>query len=181
MSAFRKKFLSFGDITGTTHTFGAGSENVMFKFSNNSAITATIPTNATTPIDIGSVFETIPTGNGILTVQGAVGVTILTNLTSPSVKNEVRRYTKIDTNTWTIEGNNSGGSSEISIRNASDVEQFKITDLIRFENVSFDSANKKIGIDPLLPLSAYLDFNNGSDTTGVMKTQKSHLKQFKRC
>jgi hypothetical protein len=60
MSAFRKKFLSFGDITGTTHTFGAGSENVMFKFSNNSAIT-TIPTNATTPIDIGSVFETIPT------------------------------------------------------------------------------------------------------------------------
>jgi hypothetical protein len=35
-------------------------------------------------------------------------------------------------------GNNSGGSSEISIRNASDVEQFKITDLIRFENVSFD-------------------------------------------
>jgi hypothetical protein len=80
-----------------------------------------------------------------------------------------------------LKGNNSGGSSEISIRNASDVEQFKITDLIRFENVSFDSANKKIRIDPLLPLSAYLDFNNGSDTTGVVKTQKSHLKQFKRC
>jgi hypothetical protein len=44
----------------------------MFKFSNN----VRHRHNATTPIDIGSVFETIPTG--ILTVQGAVGVTILT-------------------------------------------------------------------------------------------------------
>jgi hypothetical protein len=58
MSAFRKKFLSFGDITGTTHNSG---RDLKRDVSNNSAITATIPTNATTPIDIGSVFETIPT------------------------------------------------------------------------------------------------------------------------
>ena len=105
MLAFKKKFLAFGDVPGITHTFGMGSENTMFKFSNNNPITATIPTNATTPFDIGTVFETIATGNGALTVTGAAGVTILTNLSNTSVKNEVRRYTKIDTDTWTVEGN----------------------------------------------------------------------------
>nr|WP_315175561.1 hypothetical protein [uncultured Flavobacterium sp.] len=105
MLAFRKKFLVFGDVAGITHTFGAGAENTMFKFSNNNPITATIPTNATTPFDIGTVFETIATGNGALTVTGAPGVTILTNLSNTSVKNEVRRYTKIDIDTWAVEGN----------------------------------------------------------------------------
>lgn len=106
MSAFKKKFLAFGDVAGIAHTFGVGSENTMFKFSNNNPITATIPTNATTPFEIGTVFETIAIGNGALTVTGAPGVTILTNLSNTSVKNEVRRYTKIDTDTWTVEGNN---------------------------------------------------------------------------
>ena len=105
MSTFKKKFLSFGDVSGIAHTFGVGSENTMFKFSNNNPITATIPTNATTPFEIGTVFETIAIGNGALTVTGAPGVTILSNLSNTSVKNEVRRYTKIDTDTWTIEGN----------------------------------------------------------------------------
>ena len=104
MSAFKKKFLSFGDVTGIAHTFGVGSENTMFKFSNNNPITATIPTNATTPFEIGTVFETIAIGNGVLTVTGAPGVTILSNLSNTSVKNEVRRYTKIDTDNWTVEG-----------------------------------------------------------------------------
>ena len=104
MSNFKKKFLNFGDISGIAHTFGVGSENTMFKFSNNNPITATIPTNATTPLEIGTVFETIAIGNGVLTVTGAPGVTILTNLSNTSVKNEVRRYTKIDTDTWTISG-----------------------------------------------------------------------------
>ena len=104
MSAFKKKFLDFGDVFGIAHTFGEGSENTMYKFSNNNPITATIPTNATTPFEIGTVFETIAIGNGALTVTGAPGVTILTNLSNTSVKNEVRRYTKIDTDTWTVEG-----------------------------------------------------------------------------
>lgn len=105
MSAFKKKFLTFGDVAGIAYTFGVGSENTMFKFSNNNPITATIPTNATTPFEIGTVFETIAIGNGALTVTGAPGVTILTNLSNTSIKNEVRRYTKIDTDTWTVEGN----------------------------------------------------------------------------
>ena len=104
MSAFKKKFLDFGDVSGIAHTFGVGSENTMYKFSNNNPITATIPTNATTPFKIGTVFETIAIGNGELTVTGASGVTILTNLSNMSIKNEVRRYTKIDTDTWTEEG-----------------------------------------------------------------------------
>lgn len=104
MSAFKKKFLDFGDVSGIAHTFGVGSENTMYKFSNNNPITATIPTNATTPFEIGTVFETIAIGNGALTVTGAPGVTMLTNLSNTSVKNEVRRYTKIDTDTWTISG-----------------------------------------------------------------------------
>ena len=105
MSAFKKKFLAFRDVTGITYTFGAGSENTMFKFSNNNPITATIPTNSTTPFEIGTVFETIAIGNGAFTVTGAPGVTMRTNLSNTSVKNEVRRYTKIDTDTWTVEGN----------------------------------------------------------------------------
>jgi hypothetical protein len=105
MAYFKKKFLGFADVLGITHTFALGAENTMFKFLNNNPIIATIPANDTTPFEIGTVFECIPLGNGVLSVTGGVGVTILTNLLSPAVKNEVRRYTKIDVNTWTVAGN----------------------------------------------------------------------------
>ena len=105
MLSFKKKFLSIGDVPGIVYTFVVESENIMFKFSNNNPITATIPANVTAPFELGAVFETIATGNGALTVTGEPGVTILTNLSNTSVKNEVRRYTKIDTDTWTVEGN----------------------------------------------------------------------------
>jgi hypothetical protein len=104
MSTFKKKFLSFSDIAGITHTFGAESGDTMFKFSNNSSIAATIPANATTPFAIGTVFECIALGSGVLSITGAAGVTISTNLLSPPAQNEVRRYTKIGVDMWTVEG-----------------------------------------------------------------------------
>ena len=67
-------------------------------------------------------------------------------------------------------------SSEISIQNKDGVEQFKVTDLIKFESVSFNAAQKMISIDSLVPLSAFLDPINGNDATGAIENSKKPFK-----
>lgn len=77
----------------------------LIEHTSSSAITETIPNNSTVPFPVGSVIESVATGTGIRTTAGAAGVIIKTNLSTSSVQNEIRRFIKIDTNTWLIEGN----------------------------------------------------------------------------
>lgn len=67
-------------------------------------------------------------------------------------------------------------TSEISIQNQTGVEQFKVTDSVKFEGVSFSALDKKIRIDPLVPLSAFLDPINGSDVNGVLENANRPFK-----
>lgn len=72
-----------------------------------------------------------------------------------------------------------GHTHPISIRNGSGVEQFTITDFLRFENVSFNAATKTISADGLVPLSVFLDPINGNDATGSIENAKKPFKTFK--
>lgn len=70
-------------------------------------------------------------------------------------------------------------TDEISIQNYFGVEVFRITDYMRFKNVSFDVAAKAIIIDGLVPLSAFLDPINGNDTTAVLENSNKPFKTFR--
>lgn len=66
--------------------------------------------------------------------------------------------------------------TDISIQNSAGVEQFRITDNIKFEGVSFSALDKKLSIDPLVPLAAFLDIVNGDDTTAVLENSEKPFK-----
>ena len=57
----------------------------------------------------------------------------------------------------------------ISIQDSSGIEKFKIIDYLRFKGTSFNVAAKQIEIDPLVPLSAFLDITLGNDLTGTLE------------
>lgn len=67
-------------VSGTTHTFRAGDQNMLVVFSSGSAVTATVPTDAVTPFAVGSVIHFCQYGAGQVTVAGS-GVTLRTRLT----------------------------------------------------------------------------------------------------
>jgi hypothetical protein len=69
-------------------------------------------------------------------------------------------------------------TKEISIQNGFGIEQFKIADYLRFENVSFNPAEKRIVVEGLTPLSVFIDIVNGNDATAVLESYKKPFKTF---
>lgn len=67
-------------------------------------------------------------------------------------------------------------TQEISIQDVFGTEKFKISDYIRFDGISMSPSQKLISIDPLVPLSAFLDSVNGNDTTGALENSKKPFK-----
>lgn len=62
--------------TGTTYTLVAGDAGDVVEVNNASAITLTVPTNASVPFAIGTQITILQTGAGQITVSGAGGVTL---------------------------------------------------------------------------------------------------------
>jgi hypothetical protein len=95
--------------TGTTYTIVlTDANNTMVELNNASAITLTVPTNATTAFPIGSQVNILQTGAGQVTVAGASTVTV--NGT-PGLKLRAQwsaaTIVKRDTNTWVLIGDTS--------------------------------------------------------------------------
>ena len=66
------------DQTGTTYTPVLTDQyQVLVTRSNASASTMTIPTNATVAFPVGTVITVLNKGVGLVSISGAVGVTIL--------------------------------------------------------------------------------------------------------
>lgn len=65
-----------------------------------------IPNNATVPFPVGTIFYTLGTNTGILSASGAAGVVlkVKTGISLSAIQNEVRQYTKIAINTWSVRG-----------------------------------------------------------------------------
>ena len=62
--------------TGTTYTLAVGDAGELVTLANASAITLTVPTNASVPFAIGTQITITRAGSGSLTVVGDTGVTV---------------------------------------------------------------------------------------------------------
>lgn len=66
-------------------------------------------------------------------------------------------------------------TQELSFQDVFGTEIFK-GNYVRFNGVSFNAGQKLISIDPLVPLSAFLDVVNGNDTTAVLGNSNKPFK-----
>jgi hypothetical protein len=87
--------------TGTTYSFVAADFTKLVTLSNASPVAVTLPLEATVPWPAGTQLRLLNQGAGLVTVAGAVGVTINgTPLTLAQYKAAV--ITKTGTDTWTF-------------------------------------------------------------------------------
>jgi hypothetical protein len=63
-------------VAGTSRTLGFADENALVRCSSGSAVTITVPTNATTALPIGHTTTIRRTGTGTVTISPAGGVTV---------------------------------------------------------------------------------------------------------
>lgn len=92
--------------TGTTYTAVLADDGKLVTLSNASAITFTIPTNASVAFGIGTQINIMQLGAGQVTIAGA-GVTLRSagSKLKTSAQYAVATCCKIDTDTWVIVGN----------------------------------------------------------------------------
>jgi len=93
--------------TGTTYTLVLTDAGKFVTVENGSAVTLTVPTNASVAFDVGTVIALGQLGAGLATVVGDTGVTI--NGTTPGNSDLGGQYataslTKIATDTWLLSG-----------------------------------------------------------------------------
>lgn len=67
-------------------------------------------------------------------------------------------------------------TDELSVQDSLGVEIFKASSYIRFKGVSFNAGAKQIEIDPLVPLSAFLDPIDGNDFTANLENVNKPFK-----
>ena len=92
--------------TGTTYTLALTDAHDLVTLSNASAITLTVPTNASVAFTIGDQVNLLQLGAGQVTVSGS-GVTFRSEGTKLKLKGQYAMATlvKIDTDTWVLVGN----------------------------------------------------------------------------
>ena len=100
------KALTLNAQTGTTYTLVLLDDSKVVTLSNASAITLTIPTNASVAFPIGSQVNIVQLGAGQVTVGGA-GVTIRSQGTRLKLNGQYAAASllKIATDEWVIIGN----------------------------------------------------------------------------
>lgn len=92
--------------TGTTYTLTAGDAGDLVTLANASAITLTVPTNASVPFAIGTQITITRAGSGSLTVVGDTGVTVNSADGFLNLRTQWSSGTLIKTNTnsWILIG-----------------------------------------------------------------------------
>jgi hypothetical protein len=92
--------------TGTTYTLAIGDAGELVTLTNASAITLTVPTNATAPFAVGTQITITQGGAGQVTIAGAVGVTVNAADTATKLRTQWSAATliKLATNSWILIG-----------------------------------------------------------------------------
>jgi len=92
--------------TGTTYTLVAGDAGDLVTLSNASAITLTVPTNASVPFAIGTQITITQANSGQVTVAGAAGVTVNAADSATKLRTQWSAATliKLATNSWILIG-----------------------------------------------------------------------------
>ena len=96
--------LTLNAQTGTTYTIVLSDKNKLVTLDNASAITLTVPANATSAFATGAQVNIQQIGAGQVTVQGAAGVTINGTGTKTRAQWSAATLVKTDTNVWTLIG-----------------------------------------------------------------------------
>jgi hypothetical protein len=98
---------SINNQTGTTYTFALSDNGAYCRFSNSSAVTVTVPTDASVALPVGTQIDVAQAGAGKVTFSAASGVTINSIGGNKSLAAQYAGATliKVDTNTWDLEGN----------------------------------------------------------------------------
>lgn len=93
--------------TGTTHTLVLGDSGQLVTLSNASAITLTVPTNASVAFATNTEIDLAQLGAGQVTIAAAGGVTINSYGGNPKLTGQYAGATlkKTGTNTWLLIGN----------------------------------------------------------------------------
>lgn len=101
------KLISTNAQTGTTYTLVLSDASKLVELSNASAITLTVPDNATVAYDVGTKIDLLQTDAGQVTVAGAGGVTIngYSSATKLSGQWAAASLVKRATDTWVLIGN----------------------------------------------------------------------------
>lgn len=95
--------LAVNTQTGTTYTLVLTDQGGLVTLSNASAVTVTIPTNASVAYATGTVINLLNLGAGTVTISAAGGVTL--NGTNISLsQNGTAALVKVGTNTWNVTG-----------------------------------------------------------------------------
>lgn len=90
--------------TGTTYTLVASDKNKLVTLSNASAITLTVPTNASVAYAVGSQINIQQIGAGQVTVAGDTGVTVNGTGTKLRAQWSAATLLKTATDSWTLIG-----------------------------------------------------------------------------
>lgn len=94
-------------ITATAYTPVLADVTKFNRVVNTSAVTITIPTNASVAFAVGSILTIAASGTGQVNIVGASGVTINVAagyVASSSAQHTVLQLIKDDTNSWTLYG-----------------------------------------------------------------------------
>jgi hypothetical protein len=99
-------FLDIKTITGISYNVIIDDILNQLVYNGTLAMNVIIPNNSVVAFPIGTIFYTLGTSTGIVTASGAAGVTLnlKAGLSLSAIQNEVRQYTKIGVNTWSVRG-----------------------------------------------------------------------------
>ncbi len=98
---------TINDQTGTTYTFAVSDSGAYCRFTNGSAITATIPPHSSVAFEAGTQIDLLQGGAGKLTIAAGSGVTINSVLSNKSLSARYAGATLIQTDTidtWDLVG-----------------------------------------------------------------------------
>ena len=106
LDAVATAMIAINAQTGTTYTAVLTDDGKLVTCDNGSAITFTIPTNATVAFGIGTQINIMQLGAGQVTIAGA-GVTFRSEGSKLKTKGQyaVATCCKIATDTWVVIGN----------------------------------------------------------------------------
>jgi hypothetical protein len=88
------------DQIGTTYTLVLTDAGKTVTLNNASAVTVTVPTNASVAYETGTCINLVNKGAGVVTIAAAGGVTINNNQTLAQYNTAILQ--KLDTNTWVV-------------------------------------------------------------------------------
>ena len=94
------------DSAATTYTLDVNDTGKALVISNTDPITVTIPADATYNFVIGQTFIVVQRGSGVVTIAGAVGVTLRSKSSYVKTSGQYSevRLLKLATNEWLLSG-----------------------------------------------------------------------------